>query len=380
MLIAGLTLGGWLLAGHEAQASVIAAVSVLVIACPCALGLATPAALMVGTGAAARAGILIQDAQALERTRELDTVVFDKTGTLTEGKPAVRNVISSDSEELLRLAAAVSAGSEHPLAAGIVAEAAARKLEIPVATEGSALPGKGARAMVGGARVHVGSPRLVRELDASFGELFPEAEALEAQGMTVVWVLREEETLGAIAMGDTIRPESKAAIGRLHAQGIQTHLLSGDCIAVAEAVGKTLGIASVTAEVLPGDKAAEVQALRESGATVAMVGDGVNDAPALAAADVGIAMGSGSDVAMHVAGVTLMRSNPGLVADAIEVSRATTRTIRQNLFWAFAYNTVGIPLAALGFLSPMMAGAAMAGSSVSVLANALRLRTWRPAR
>jgi len=376
--VALLTYVGWFLYGASMSQSVINAVAVLVIACPCALGLATPASLMVGTGVAARAGILIKDAPALERTRDVDLVIFDKTGTLTEGKPEVREVLAADEVALLTAAAAVQAGSEHPLAEAIRRAAKDRELSVPSVDDFVSMPGKGVRATLDGVELFLGSPRMVREMELGFGPWEERATALEGEGMTVVWVVEGAAVMGGIAIGDPPRESSKEALAVLAKAGIETLMLTGDNKAAANTIGAALGVGRVIAEVLPGDKAAVVRSLQEAGHVVAMVGDGVNDAPALAAADVGFAMGSGSDVAMHTAGVTLMRADPRLVADAISVSRATTRKIRQNLFWAFAYNTVGIPLAALGFLSPMVAGGAMALSSVSVLSNALLLRRWRP--
>jgi Cu+-exporting ATPase len=378
--VAVVTLLGWILAGAGLEVAVINAVAVLVIACPCALGLATPAALMVGTGAAARAGILIKDAQALELTQAVDTVVLDKTGTLTEGRPDVHAVLADNGDELLRLVAAAQHGSEHPLAEAIRRAASERGLEIPQATGFKALPGKGVEARVNGREVTIGSPRLMRERNVDLSGYQARAAELEAVGMTVVWACDGDRLLGGIALGDKPRASSHDALVRLKAEGVETVMLTGDNRAAAEAVGKALGVARVIAEVLPEDKAREVATLHAEGRTVAMVGDGINDAPALAAADVGFAMGTGTDVAMHTAGVTLMRPEPTLIADAISISRATRRKIRQNLFWAFVYNTVGIPLAAFGFLTPMFAGAAMALSSVSVVTNALLLRRWRASR
>jgi Cu+-exporting ATPase len=378
--VAALTLLGWLLAGASIEAAVINAVAVLIIACPCALGLATPAALMVGTGAAARAGILIKDAQALELTLAVDTVVLDKTGTLTEGRPEVLEVAADDRDELLRLVAAAQHGSEHPLAEAIRRAASERGLEIPQATGFKALPGKGVEARLNGREVTVGSPRLMAERKVDLSEYQDRAAELEAVGMTVIWACDGNRLLGGIALGDKPRASSHRALARLKAEGVETVMLTGDNRAAAETVGKALGVSRVIAEVLPEDKAREIVSLHTQGRTVAMVGDGINDAPALAAADVGFAMGTGTDVAMHTAGVTLMRPEPTLIADAISISRATRRKIRQNLFWAFVYNTVGIPLAASGFLTPMFAGAAMALSSVSVVTNALLLRRWRASR
>ncbi len=383
--VAVITLLGWLLAGAETSTAIIYAVAVLVIACPCALGLATPTALMVGTGAAARAGILIKDAEALERAHAVNVVVFDKTGTLTEGRPEVREIVALDGDDdgLLALCAAAQGGSEHPLGKAVIRRAAELSLEPAAVEEFRAVAGKGLEATVGARALLVGSRRLMTERTVDLGEHEARAQALESQGMTVMWIAEGAEDptlLGLIGVGDSIRDSAKAAVSDLHGAGVEVVMLTGDNARTAAVVADELGIDRVLAEVLPGDKAEQVTALSEGGRTVAMVGDGVNDAPALASADVGFAMATGSDVAMHTAGVTLMRSEPTLVSDAISISRATTRKIKQNLFWAFAYNVVGIPLAALGFLSPVFAGAAMALSSVSVVTNALMLRRWRPSR
>jgi Cu+-exporting ATPase len=371
-------LGWWLVAGSFAD-GLIAAVSVLVIACPCALGLATPAALMAGTGAAARAGILIRDSEALEQARQIDTVVLDKTGTLTEGRPAVTEILpaAATETEVLAMAAAAQAGSEHPLARAVLARATGLRLA-PMA-DFQSLAGLGLTATVAARRIVIGNRALMRQTGIAS---LPEAasSALEAQGRTVMFVagLDPAELLGAIAVMDPVRPTAAQAVRALQARGIATVLLTGDNRRTAEAVAAALGIATLRAEVLPGDKAAEIARLQQEGRIVAMVGDGVNDAPALAQADLGIAMGGGADVAVQAAAITLMRSDPMLVADAIAISRATRRKIRQNLFWAFGYNLLGIPLAGFGLLSPMIAGAAMAFSSVSVVSNALLLRRWRP--
>ncbi|MCB9628847.1 MAG: copper-translocating P-type ATPase [Sandaracinaceae bacterium] len=381
--IALLTLGGWLAAGAAPVDAVIVAVSVLVIACPCALGLATPTALMVGTGAAAKAGILIKDAEALERAHAVTVVVFDKTGTLTEGRPDVHQVLVADArvrteDALIALVASAQTGSEHPLGKAVVRAAGLRRLSVQPATEVRALAGRGIEARVGEHQVRVGSRRYMDELHVDRAQFESEAAAQEAEGMTVMWAADGDQLLGCIVVGDRVRAESKAAVAKLRAVGVQTVMLTGDNARTAAVVARELGIDRVIAEVLPGDKVEKIAALRAEGEVVAMVGDGVNDAPALAAADVGCAMSTGADVAMHSAGITLMRPDPGLVAGAISVSRATTRKIHQNLFWAFAYNAVGIPLAALGFLTPMFAGGAMALSSVSVVSNALLLHRWRP--
>jgi P-type Cu+ transporter len=379
-------LGWWLIAG-DFTVGLIAAVSVLVIACPCSLGLATPTALMVGTGVAAKAGILIRDAEALERAHRLDTIVLDKTGTVTEGKPAVMEVIPNGVSEhdLLQLAAAAQAGSEHPLARAVLARA--RELGIRESTSSLALEdfashaGMGLTARVGGRRVVIGNRRLMHEHGVDIAAAESQAAHLEEQGRTVIWiaVLDPRPTWwGSIGMADPVKPAAAAAVRHLHDIGIETVLLTGDNERTAAAVAAQLGIRRVLAGVLPEEKEAEVRRLQRQGRRVGMVGDGVNDAPALAAADVGFAMGTGADVAMQTAGITLMRGDPRLLGDAIAVSRATYRKIRQGLFWAFVYNIIGLPAAAFGVLSPVIAGAAMALSSVSVVSNALLLRRWRP--
>ena len=383
--IALLTLLGWVGMTGDWEQAVINAVAVLVIACPCALGLATPTAIMVGTGVAARQGILIKDAQALELAHAVTTVAFDKTGTLTEGRPslvAVHAAPGQSRDEVLRLSAALQQTSEHPLARAVMDAVRTRQVPVPQARDAKALPGRGLQATVGGQVVLLGSTRLMHEKGLSSGPLAEEAQRLEGDGRTVSWLLRDSgehiELLGLLTFGDAIKATARDAVARLHALGIETVMLTGDNRGSAEAVARELGIGQVRAEVLPGDKAAVVQELRSAGQVVAMVGDGINDAPALAAADVGIAMSTGTDVAMEVAGITLMRGDPRLVADALDVSRRTYATLKRGLFWAFAYNVVGIPLAALGLLNPVIAGAAMALSSVSVVGNALLLRRWRP--
>ncbi len=381
-----LTVLGWMAATGDWEQAVINAVSVLVIACPCALGLATPTAIMAGTGVAARHGILIKDAQALEVAHSVTTVAFDKTGTLTEGRPslvAVEAAPGQSRDEVLRLSAALQKSSEHPLARAVMDRVAAERLAVPEAHEARALPGRGLEASVGSQAFALGSTRLLGELGVDAGELATEATRLEGQGRTISWLIRKDsdkaQLLGLLAFGDTVKASAREAVERLHALGIRTVMLTGDNHGSAEAVARALGIEEIRAEVLPADKAELVQALRASGKTVAMVGDGINDAPALAAADVGIAMATGTDVAMETAGITLMRGDPRLVADSIDVSRRTYSKIKQNLGWAFAYNVLGIPLAALGLLNPIIAGAAMAFSSVSVVGNALLLRRWRGA-
>ncbi len=386
LAVAALTLTGWWLATGNAEAAILNAVAVLVIACPCSLGLATPTAVMVGTGAAARHGILIKDAGALETAHRVSVVAFDKTGTLTKGKPgvvALQPAAETDQATLLRLAAAVQSGSEHPLARAVMLRATQDGIAVPPADTIRALPGRGVEARVQGRALRLGSRRLLLELNARAGDLDADAAALEADGRTVSWLLdaasEPVRVLGLIAFGDAIKPGAAGAVAALRAAGIQTAMLTGDNAGSARVAGAAIGLDEVVAEVLPADKAAAIIRLKQGGRVVAMVGDGVNDAPALAAADVGIAMSTGTDVAMHAAGITLMRGDPALVAAAIDISRRTYAKIRQGLFWAFAYNTIGIPLAALGYLSPMIAGGAMAFSSVSVVMNALLLRRWRPA-
>lgn len=381
-------LGWWLLAGNFA-AGLIAAVSVLVIACPCALGLATPTALMVGTGVAARAGILIRDAEALERAHRLDTIVLDKTGTVTEGRPAVMEVIPNgvSERELLLLAAAAQAGSEHPLARAVLRRArelgqGCDEVSSQPLEEFRSHAGMGLTARVGGRRLIIGNRRLMQGNGVRIEDGEPQAARLEAKGRTVMWIAASDPQpswLGLIAVADPIRPEAVAAVRHLDEIGVATVLLTGDNERTAADVAAHLGIHRVLAGVLPQEKAAEVRRLQEKGRQVGMAGDGVNDAPALAAADVGFAIGTGADVVVQTAAVTLMRADPRLLGDAIAVSRATYRKIQQGLFWAFIYNVIGLPAAAFGLLSPMIAGAAMALSSVSVISNALLLRRWRPA-
>ncbi|WP_407655810.1 heavy metal translocating P-type ATPase [Azohydromonas lata] len=376
---------GWGFGTGDWEAAILNAVAVLVIACPCALGLATPAALMAGTGVAARHGILIKDAEALEVAHAVRTVAFDKTGTLTEGKPELTAFEAADGrpDEVLALAAAVQAHSEHPLARAVTAAAERQGLTVPAAVEVRAVAGRGMAARVGNSELRLGSSRFMQELHVDTAALMPRADALAAQGRTVSWladVTSAPRLLGLLAFGDQPKTSAAEAVRTLQRLGVRTVLVTGDNAGSARAVAQALGMAEVRAEVLPQDKAAIVGELQAGGGRVAMVGDGINDAPALAAADVGIAMSTGTDVAMHAAGITLMRGDPALVADALDISRRTYAKIRQNLFWAFIYNVVGIPLAALGLLSPVVAGAAMAFSSVSVVSNALLLRRWKGAR
>ncbi|WP_080419388.1 heavy metal translocating P-type ATPase [Burkholderia ubonensis] len=388
--IAALTLIGWLIAGAGAETAILNAVAVLVIACPCALGLATPAAIMAGTGVAARHGVLIKDAQALELAQRATVIAFDKTGTLTEGKPSVTafDAVGLPRDEALALAAAVQRHSDHPLARAVVtahhADVAARggATSAPVATDARAVAGRGVEARVAGRLLALGSTRWRDELGIAVPPaLDARAAELERAGNTISWLMRADAPrapLALIAFGDTVKPGARDAIAALAARGVASVLVTGDNRGSAAAVAASLGIGEVHAQVLPDDKARVVAALKRThDGIVAMVGDGINDAPALAAADVGIAMATGTDVAMHTAGITLMRGDPSLVADAIDISTRTYRKIQQNLFWAFVYNLVGVPLAALGWLNPVIAGAAMAFSSVSVVTNALLLRRWK---
>ena len=458
--IALATLAGWWLAGVGAETAIIRAVAVLVIACPCALGLATPTAIMAGTGVAAKFGILIKDAEALEVAHKVDTVAFDKTGTLTLGQPKLLALVPApgvDEAAALRAAASLQSGSEHPLARAVLADARDKGVAIDAPQDVRAVPGRGTEGRVAGHEVLIGSARWMNELGVDLKPFEAAAHDWQAQGATISIVAirtaneqtpreqnaaapREQNAaaprehnhaalraVALLAFGDEPKPGARAAIDALHARGVRAVMISGDNRGAAEAMARRLGLnpdaGEVMAEVLPGDKAAVVQALRagsmvfpplpgggegwgEGGGpsqvtapelaaqpspptppaggrgskthTVAMVGDGVNDAPALAAADVGMAMGSGTDVAMHAAGITLMRGDVALVPAALDISARTVAKIRQNLFWAFIYNVAGIPLAALGYLNPVMAGAAMALSSVSVMSNALLLKRWRP--
>ncbi|WP_114097339.1 heavy metal translocating P-type ATPase [Thalassospira profundimaris] len=385
VVIALATLIVWLLMGYGAEASIVAAVSVLVIACPCALGLATPTALVAGTGSAARNGILIRNFEALEQAHNVDTVIFDKTGTLTEGTPTVRDVCAADGmdrNEMLRLVAGVQAASEHPLARAIVSLAKDENIVLPEIEDFKGKTGAGVLAKVDGHAVAIGTEALLTDqgIQSLSDKVATEIKQHESEGRTVVLVAIDGAFAGYITLEDRIRESAKQAIADLKARGISSIMLSGDSQDVASHVARELGLERGEGRIRPQDKALEVEKLRKQGRRVAMVGDGINDAPALAAADVGIAMGGGTDVAMETAGITLMRSDPALVSAAIDISIATRRKIAQNLFWAFAYNVVGVPLAALGVLSPAIAGAAMALSSVSVVGNSLTLRRWNVRR
>jgi Cu+-exporting ATPase len=382
--IAVLTLATWLVIGRPVEFGVTAAVAVLVIACPCALGLATPTALLVGTGRGAQLGILVKGPEVLESTRRVDTIVLDKTGTVTEGKLALADVITADGVEradLLRVAGAVEDGSEHPIAAAIVRGAGAEVGELPAVTDFANAEGLGVTAKLDGRSVVVGRPRLLAAHDIDLPDHLIAAMAeSELAGRTVVAVAVDDKAHGLLAVTDSVKPTSSAAVRELRALGLRPVLLTGDNSVVAQAVAAEVGIdsADVIAEVLPSEKVDAVRKLQAEGRVVAMVGDGVNDAPALAAADLGLAMGTGSDVAIEAADLTLVRGDLLVAVDAIRLSRRTLGIIKGNLFWAFAYNVAGLPLAALGLLNPMLAGAAMAGSSVFVVTNSLRLKRFRP--
>ncbi|WP_329604992.1 heavy metal translocating P-type ATPase [Undibacterium flavidum] len=402
--ISALTFLGWGLFGGDWQMALLNAVAVQVIACPCALGLATPTAIMVGTGVAAKYGILIKDAQALETAHSLTAIAFDKTGTLTVGKPALVAIISQhyDDAQIVAWAAAVQQYSDHPLAHAVMHKAGELGLTVPAVTEAQAMPGRGVQAQLGEDIIYLGNQRWMQELGVELGlDLGVKLSAASTVNSTepavsYLQLLQQQQNAGRtvsclalqrhgqwqlagiVSFGDSVKPSAATAIARLQSLGIKTIMLSGDNAGSANAVADALGINEVRAEVLPADKATIVREFQQAGDKVGMVGDGINDAPALAAADVGIAMSTGTDVAMHTAGITLMRGDPVLVADAISISQRTYRKIRQNLGWAFIYNIVGIPLAAFGYLNPVIAGAAMAFSSVSVVSNALLLRSWKP--
>lgn len=388
LLVATATVLGWGIATGDWSQALINAVAVMVIACPCALGLATPAAVMAGTGAAARAGILIKDAQALETAHRIATVAFDKTGTLTEGKPSLSalHAVNHDQRALIGIAAALQRHSDHPLAHAVMDAARARDIVVADTTDSQAVPGRGTQASLNGRSYYLGNARWMNELGAlreNDPVLAHTALALEQQGCTISWLAGRNDhgamnVLGLLAFRDSLKQHAHHAITRLHRLHIRIVMLSGDNQGAAAHVAHELGIEEFQANILPADKAQAMTVLRRNGDIVAMVGDGINDAPALAAADIGIAMSTGTEVAMQAAGITLMRGDPALVADSIDISRRTYSKIRQNLFWAFIYNIVGIPLAASGLLSPMIAGAAMAMSSVSVVASALLLTRWRP--
>lgn len=371
---------GWYWVTSDLAQSLVPAVAVLVIACPCSLGLATPTAILVGTGVGARRGILIKNGEALERAHAIDTVVFDKTGTLTAGKPSVAFVAGADSkaeQDLLQVAASLEQNSEHPLAVAIVNAARAQGLALTQTESFENLAGKGVQGILSGVPTLIGSPRFMRERNISLSAYAAPIDAQEEQARTVVAVVQNGLVLGIIAIADAVKPDAQDAIARLHAQGAATMMLTGDNAQTAAAVAAQIGLGAVRAEVLPADKAGEVKSLRAQGKRVAFVGDGINDAPALAEADLGIAMGGGTDIAIEAGNIVLVKGEPMKVVEALALSRRTFETIRQNLFWAFFYNIAAIPLAALGMLNPMIAAGAMAISSLTVLGNSLRIRTLK---
>jgi len=378
ILLAGVTFFAWGLLAGEWQQGMTAAVAVLVVACPCALGLATPTAIMVGTGLGASRGILIRNAAVLERSRKLDVVVLDKTGTLTEGRPLVSDVVplgEMSRDELLRLAAAAESPSEHPLSRAVDDAAVEAGLEVPPATRFEALTARGVQAMVDDRLVQVGNPGMFAELGYDMGPLEPRIGELEAAGRTVALVAVDGTVVGLIGLFDEVKPNARRAVEALRRLGLRVVMLTGDNARAAAAVAARVGITEYRAGVRPEEKLAFVRELQAQGLTVAMAGDGINDAPALAQADVGIAMSTGTDVAIETGDITLLHGDVAKIAEAIALSRETLTTIRQNLVWAFGYNVVALPVAALGLLNPVFAGAAMALSSVSVMANSLRLRT-----
>ena len=377
--VALLAVIGWTLAGHFPQ-GLLAFIAVLIISCPCALGVATPAALMVGVGKGADAGILIRGGEVLERAEKLTTVVFDKTGTITRGEPTVTDILplgTHQEAELLSIAAAVESGSEHPLGEAIVRAAQHRELATRKANNIQALAGMGIQGAIDGQQAWLGNRRMLAQQAISVDTIEATLAGLEADGKTAMLAGIGHELLGIIAVADTVKPEASEAIAMLKSRGIKVVLLSGDNQRTAQAIGRQVGIERVIAEVMPEDKVKTIQGLQKDGEVVAMVGDGVNDAPALAAADIGVAIGSGSDVAKETGSIILIRNDVRDVAASIELSRATMRKIKQNLFWAFFYNTIGIPVAAFGLLNPILAAAAMSLSSLSVVANSAMLKRVR---
>jgi len=380
LALAALTLGGWLLGGAGTDKAVGAAVAVLVIACPCALGLATPTALMVASGRGAQLGIFLKGQQALDTSRTIDTVIFDKTGTVTAGAMTVVAMHTAEPvAEICRLAGAVESASEHAVAAAITGHARDRVAELPPVTDFAALPGLGARGTVDGHEVLIGAPALIQARAVAVPDALRAAlEREQHLGRTTVYICRDRRALAVVAVSDTVRPGAAEAVARLHRLGLRTLLLTGDNAGAAAAVATEIGITEVISETLPQDKVSAVRRLQAQGRRVAMVGDGINDGPALATADLGLAVGRGTDVAIGAADIILVREDPGAVPDAIELARATVRTIRGNMVWAFGYNLAALPLAIAGLLNPLLAGAAMAFSSFFVVWNSLRLRDFRP--
>ncbi|MBU5428221.1 heavy metal translocating P-type ATPase [Tissierella pigra] len=380
VVIALLTFVGFYFIKGDFNIGLVNAVAVLVIACPCALGLATPTAIMVGTGKGAENGILIKSGEHLERAHKMDTIVFDKTGTITKGEPEVTDIVSIteiEKEEILRIAASVEKTSEHPLGQSIVKKGEEELLKLSIPTDFAAIPGKGLRAIFEDKEILVGNRKLMGDNNISISEGEKDLLRLEEEGKTAMLISIDNKLSGIIAVADQIKETSQKAIEQLKSMGLEVYMITGDNERTAKAIAKEVGITNILAEVLPENKAEVVEKLKSEGKHIGMVGDGINDAPALAAADVGFAIGTGTDVAMEAADITLMRGDLSGVVTAIKLSHRTMKTIRENLFWAFFYNTIGIPFAALGFLDPMIAGAAMAFSSVSVVTNSLRLKKFR---
>ena len=388
LVIAVLAAGGWALAGKDFSFVLNTFVSVLVIACPCALGLATPTAIMVGTGKGAELGILIKGGEALETVHKVDTVVLDKTGTITEGRPELTDLMlygGWSENDLLAAVAAAERGSEHPIARAVIAAAEERGLDIPTPESFKAVPGRGIDALVKGRRILAGNRKLMEEAGIGLSDAESDGAALSGRGRTLLYIAADGQLAGLMAAADKVKPTSRQAIGRLKDLGLQVVMLTGDNKETAAAIAAEVGVDHVLADVLPEDKSRQVELLQQQGKKVAMVGDGINDAPALAQAEVGLAIGTGTDVAVESADIVLMRGDLNEVPVAIALSRATIRNIKENLFWAFVYNSAGIPFAAGVFylfggplLSPMFAGAAMAFSSVCVVCNALRLKRFKP--
>ncbi|NLY90844.1 MAG: copper-translocating P-type ATPase [Firmicutes bacterium] len=379
--IAAVTFLLWSLLAGDWTAGLVNAVSVLVIACPCALGLATPTAIMVGTGKGAESGILIKGGEHLETAYKINTVVLDKTGTITKGQPEVTDILplgGLEEDQILRLAAMAEKSSEHPLGAAIYAKGKAAYGSLPDPDQFTALPGRGVRAVVAGKEIYVGTRKLMLEQEIALGASEEAVAKLEDEGKTAMLMAVDRRLAAIIAVADTVKENAKEAIAELQRMGIEVYMITGDNRRTAAAIGKQVGIAKVLAEVLPEHKAEEVEKLKKQGKVVAMVGDGINDAPALATADIGMAIGTGTDVAMEAADITLMRGDLLTIPAAIRLSRQTMRKIKENLFWAFIYNTLGIPFAALGLLNPIIAGGAMAFSSVSVVTNSLSLKRFKP--
>jgi Cu+-exporting ATPase len=376
--IAVLTAIGWYLATGNVALSIIPAVAVLVIACPCSLGLATPTAIMVGTGLGAKRGILIKNGESLERGRKIDVVLFDKTGTLTEGKPNVTDIVSCAQDvpidSILMLGASLETLSEHPLAQAVVNAAKEKNLALKEVHDFESLAGKGVKGMIEENTIHIGSARLMKESGIAVERCLAKVEELEAQAKTVIALAMNATVVGIIAIADVLKPDAKEAVQKLRALGIETIMITGDNRRTAEAIARQTGIEKVFAEVLPGEKADNVKLLQREGLKVAFVGDGINDAPALVQAELGIAIGTGTDIAIEAGNIVLVKGSPLKVVEALALSRKTFRTIKQNMFWAFFYNIAALPLAALGLLNPMIAAAAMAFSSVSVVGNSLRIK------